>query len=109
MSRAVEYKQGGIHLGVDIPDRLDGSKEQQQALASQIQIALSNEIASETEACGISIERFGISNSLFFAECGTTLTDDDIREFCNARSLESGHLVKSKESAPSLTALRSVA
>jgi hypothetical protein len=92
MSHAVDDKQGGIHLRVDIPDRLNGSKEQQQALASQIQIALSNELASENEACGISIEQFGISSSLFSSERGPTLTEDDIRdEFCNARGLESGH------------------
>jgi hypothetical protein len=92
MSRAVEDKQGGIHLRVDIPDRLYGSKEQQQALASQIQKALTDEIPSENETCGISIERFDISSSLFSAERRTTLTEDDIRvEFCNVKGLESGH------------------
>jgi 5-carboxymethyl-2-hydroxymuconate isomerase len=92
MSRAVEDKQGGIHLRVDIPDRLNGSKAQQQALASQIQTALTDEIASENEACGISIERFDVSSSLFSAERATTLTEDDIREeLCNVRGLESGH------------------
>jgi hypothetical protein len=38
------------------------------------------------------IERFDISRSLFCAERGSTLTEDDIRvEFCNVRGLESGH------------------
>jgi hypothetical protein len=91
MSRAVEGKQGGIHLRVDLPDRLHGSKEQQQAVASQIQIALNDESPSENEVCGISIERFGISSSLFSTERGTTITEDDTREFCNVRGLESGH------------------
>jgi hypothetical protein len=91
MSRAVEGKQGGIHLRVDLPDRLHGSKEQQQAVASQIQIALTDETDLENETCRISIERFDISNSLFSAERGTALTDDDRKEFCNDRGLESGH------------------
>jgi hypothetical protein len=45
----------------------------------------------ENEVCGISIERFDISSSLFSAERGTTITEDDTREFCNVRGLESGH------------------
>jgi hypothetical protein len=91
MCRAVEDKHVGILLRVDLPDRLNGMKEQQQALASQIKIALNNEIASETEACTISIERFDNSSSLFSAERGTTLTDDDIRGFCKVMGFESGH------------------
>jgi hypothetical protein len=92
MSRAVEGKQGGIHLRVDLPDRLHGRIEQQQAVASQIQMALTNETGLENEACRISIERFDISSSLFFAERGTTITENDTREFCNVRGLESGQL-----------------
>jgi hypothetical protein len=91
MRSAVNTKRGGYLLRVSIPDRLSGSREQQESLASCIQAALVREVCQEQETCSILIEPFDIDQSPFGERRGN-FTKDEIRDrFCIANNIDNGN------------------
>lgn len=92
LSRYLEVNQGGIHLRVNLPGRLNGKIELHQQLTSEIQMALSSGNGAESKSCTISVEKFDIATSPFSHNRETDLTPSDIREkFCRDRGCEAGH------------------
>ena len=94
LSAAIDGSTVGRLVCVRLPNRLDGNKAQQEAIAECVRAILAGLPVSHASVCSISVQQFAIEDTVFGAETRAGVTMNDVERYVrNVFGLEQVHLL----------------
>ncbi|MGE5511456.1 MAG: hypothetical protein ACM31O_09430 [Bacteroidota bacterium] len=94
LSRALDHSHVGRLVRVTLPGRLTGSRQQHEAIAGRISMALAGILDGDTSVCGVRVDEFEIAGSIFSSQRGDELTLDDVGLYVSqVFGLEEAHML----------------